>query len=101
MKIDNKIIKHYLKNVMFITGTAFAGKSTMVAMLAEKYGLIQCGENYHSQVADEIIDPERQPHLCYESRNIRYFSESFYANIRNIRGSRFWRSRIILKNFMI
>jgi hypothetical protein len=40
MKIDNNIIKHYLKNVMFITGTAYAGKSTMVAMLADKYGLI-------------------------------------------------------------
>ncbi|SHO51619.1 hypothetical protein [Anaerocolumna xylanovorans] len=65
MKIDNSIIKHYLKNVMFITGTAYAGKSTMVALLAKKYGLVQCGENYHSRVADEIIVPERQPNLCY------------------------------------
>lgn len=65
MKINNIIIKHYLKNVMFITGTAYAGKSTMVAMLAEKYGLVKCGENYHSKVADKIIVPERQPHLCY------------------------------------
>jgi hypothetical protein len=65
MKIDNNIIKHYLKNVMFITGTAYAGKSTMVAMLADKYGLIPCGENYHSSVADEIIVPDRQPNLCY------------------------------------
>lgn len=65
MKIDNSILKHYLRNVMFITGTAYAGKSTMVAMLAEKYGLVHCGENYHSIVADEIIVPERQPSLCY------------------------------------
>lgn len=65
MKIDNSIIKHYLQNVMFITGTAYAGKSTMVAMLAEKYGLIQCGENYHSRVADQVAVPERQPNLCY------------------------------------
>lgn len=65
MKIDNSILKYYLKNVMFITGTAYAGKSTMVAMLAEKYGLVQCGENYHSRVADEIRVPERQPNLCY------------------------------------
>ncbi len=65
MKIDNSIIKHYLKNVMFINGTAYAGKSTMVAMLADEYGLIQCGENYHSTVAGEIIVPERQPNLCY------------------------------------
>ena len=65
MKIDNNIIKHYLKNVMFITGTAYAGKSTMVAMLADTYGLVQCGENYHSRIADEVIIPERQPNLCY------------------------------------
>lgn len=65
MNIDSNIIKHYLKNVMFINGTAYAGKSTMVAMLADKYGLIQCGENYHSDVAGEIIVPERQPNMCY------------------------------------
>ncbi|HEX3075297.1 MAG TPA: hypothetical protein VHQ24_00360 [Lachnospiraceae bacterium] len=65
MKIDNCILKHYLRNVMFITGTAYAGKSTMVAMLAEKYGLVHCGENYHSRVADVIKVPERQPNLCY------------------------------------
>ena len=38
MFIENNILKHYLKNVYFITGTAYAGKSTMVKMLAEKYG---------------------------------------------------------------
>lgn len=65
MKIENNIIKYYLRNVMFINGTAYAGKSTMVSMLAEKYGLIQCGENYHFNVADEIINPERQPNMCY------------------------------------
>lgn len=65
MKIDNNILKYYLRNVMFITGTAYASKSTMVAMLAEKYNMVQCGENYHAKVADEIRVPERQPNLCY------------------------------------
>jgi hypothetical protein len=65
MKIDNNIIKYFLRNVMFINGTAYAGKSTMVAMLADKYGLIQCGENYHDKIAGEVIVPERQPNLCY------------------------------------
>ena len=40
VKIDNGILKYYLKNVYFITGTAYAGKSTAVKMLAEKYGLV-------------------------------------------------------------
>lgn len=34
-------------NVYFINGTAYAGKSTMVKMLAEKYNGIACEENYH------------------------------------------------------
>lgn len=34
------------KNVYFINGTAYAGKSTMVKKLAEKYNGIACEENY-------------------------------------------------------
>jgi hypothetical protein len=34
-------------NAYFITGTAYAGKSTMVRLLAEKHGGVLCGENYH------------------------------------------------------
>ena len=65
MKINDKIIKHCLKNVMFINGTAYAGKSTMAAMLAEKYGLIHCGENYHGVITNEIATPAEYPNLCY------------------------------------
>ncbi len=65
MKIENNILKYYLRNVYFITGTAYAGKSTMVKMLADKYGLICCGENYHSAVSDIIAEPDVQPDLCY------------------------------------
>lgn len=65
MKIENNIIKHYLKNVYFITGTAYAGKSTMVQMLADRYGLVACGENYHGRVSDQVAVPEKQPNLCY------------------------------------
>ena len=32
MEINNALIKHYLKKVMFINGSAYAGKSTMVKM---------------------------------------------------------------------
>lgn len=40
MKIENNILKYYLRNAYFITGMAYAGKSTMVKMLAEKYDMI-------------------------------------------------------------
>ena len=65
MKIENNILKHYLKNVYFITGTAYAGKSTMVKMLAERYDMIFCGENYHSVVSDIVATPDVQPDICY------------------------------------
>ncbi len=69
MKIENNILKHYLKNVYFITGTAYAGKSTMVKMLAERYDMVFCGENYHIAVSDVVATPDVQPDLCYR-RNL-------------------------------
>lgn len=65
MKIANNILKYYLRNVYFITGTAYAGKSTTVKMLAEKYGMICCGENFHSAVSDVVASPEGQPNIHY------------------------------------
>ena len=40
MHIENNILRHYLKDVYFITGTAYAGKSTAAKLLAERYGMI-------------------------------------------------------------
>ena len=65
MKIENNILNHYLKNVYFITGTAYAGKSTTVKMLAERYDMICCGENYHMAVSEIVATPETHPDLCY------------------------------------
>lgn len=65
MKIENNILKHYLKNVYFITGTAYAGKSTTVRMLADRYDMVFCGENYHSKVSDIVATPDVQPDICY------------------------------------
>lgn len=65
MNISNNILKHYLKNVYFITGTAYAGKSTTVKMLSEKYDMVFCGENYHSAVSNVVANPENQPEISY------------------------------------
>lgn len=65
MKIENNILKHYLKNVYFITGTAYAGKSTTVKMLADRYDMVFCGENYFSAISDIVATPDVQPGLCY------------------------------------
>ncbi len=65
--IESNIIRHYLKDVYFINGTAYAGKSTMVHMLAERFDMIECGENYHMQVSRRVAVPEIQPASSYFS----------------------------------
>lgn len=65
MKIENNIIRHYLKDAYFITGTAYAGKSTAVKLLADRYGLILRGENYHMAVSEDVATPEHQPDICF------------------------------------
>lgn len=65
MEIADNILKSYLQNVYFITGTAYAGKSTMVKLLAARFHLIACGENYHSAASDKIATPLFQPNICY------------------------------------
>ena len=62
--IDSNILKSLFSNVYFINGTAYAGKSTMVKLLAEKYDGICCGENYHMEL-QKCADPPHQPNLCY------------------------------------
>lgn len=62
--LKNNLIKNLLKNVYFIHGTAYAGKSTMVRMLAEKHNGIECGENYHDKLM-RLVDAENQPNLKY------------------------------------
>lgn len=52
------------ENMFFINGTAYAGKSTMVKMLAEKYDGIACEENYHNALLSEL-DSDQFPCLTY------------------------------------
>ena len=51
-------------NAYFITGTAYAGKSTMIKLLAEKYNGILCEENYHDQLLPGL-DSTEFPFLTY------------------------------------
>jgi cytidylate kinase len=67
--ISDNIIKYYLRNVYFINGHAYAGKSTMVKMLADRYDMVFCCENYQSGMSDSFPKSElsrwKQPALCY------------------------------------
>ena len=65
IEISGNLIRHYLENVYFINGHSYAGKSTMVKMLAERYDMIHCGENYHDVFPREKLSRWKQPGLCY------------------------------------
>ncbi len=54
-----------MNDIYYIIGTAYAGKSTMVKLLAERYDGIACEENYHDRLVDEKLDKNEFPALCY------------------------------------
>ena len=65
IQLSGNLIRHYLQNVYFINGHSCAGKSTMVKLLAQRYGMICCGENYHDVFPREKLSRWAQPGLCY------------------------------------
>ena len=52
------------ENTYFINGTAYAGKSTMVRLLAERHGGIACEENYHNALLPGL-DKREFPFVTY------------------------------------
>lgn len=65
-KNNIEYLKNQFKNVYFIIGTAYAGKSTMIKMLSEYYDGIMCEENYTMKVFKEYgVNPIDHPNLCY------------------------------------
>ena len=52
------------ENVYFFNGSAYAGKSTMVKRLAEKYDGTACEENYHESLMGGL-DWNEFPNLGY------------------------------------
>lgn len=64
MQIASNLLKSLFQNVYFINGTAYAGKSTAVKNLAEHFGGIACGENYHDALS-HLTDLKYQPNLHY------------------------------------
>lgn len=49
MNIANNILKHSLKNVYFLVGTACGGKTTMAKELSAKYGFIHFNDNWNDE----------------------------------------------------
>lgn len=66
MKISDNIIKEKLKNVYFLCGGAYGGKTTMAKLLEEKYGIHRYRQGDHYDEYIKTAKPEYQPALCLE-----------------------------------
>lgn len=64
LNLHTSVLRKLFEHVYFINGTAYAGKSTMIHMLSQKYNGICCAENYIEKYFD-LIEPEQFPNLCY------------------------------------
>ena len=95
MNIANNILKHSLKNVYFLVGTACGGKTTMAREISKKYGFIHFNDNWHEEnfnVWKSIINEKYQPNST-KRKEIdweEYFSrsvEEFLADKNDNHGS--------------
>lgn len=73
MNFQENVLKEYLKNVYFITGTPCGGKTTISRALAKKYGfeLFDIDERFEEH--QKISDPAHQPAMNKQFRNADEF----------------------------
>lgn len=69
MEIKNNIIKHNLKNVIFVCGTACGGKTTMAKLIAEKHNLYLYDMDKMYEHHRKIADEANQPQMCYHMKD--------------------------------
>ena len=65
MNIQDNIIKYNLKNVLFISGTACGGKTTMAKLIAEKHNLYLYDMDKMYENHRKIAVESYQPDMCY------------------------------------
>ena len=75
MKIANNIIKEHLKNVYFLCGGAYGGKTTMAKLLEEKYGFIRYRQGDHwDEYAAKLI-PKNIPIFVQSNSDKKWFKD--------------------------
>ena len=91
MKIADNIIKEHLKNVYFLCGGAYGGKTTMAKLLEERYGLIRYRQGDHEDEYAMIADIREQPVMAadrsdnwhgYFSQPPREYADRMMAGLR-------------------
>lgn len=66
MKISDNIMKAQLKNVYFLSGGAYGGKTTMAKLIEEKYGICRYRQGDHFNEYAMIANSEFQPALSLD-----------------------------------
>lgn len=66
MNISDNVLKEQLKNVYFLSGGAYGGKTTMAKLLEEKYGFVRYRQGDHSEEYAQMARPEFQPAISLD-----------------------------------
>ncbi len=81
MKIENNIIKAHLKNVLFLSGGAYGGKTTMAKLIEAKHGITRYREGDHIDDHISYANAACQPAMCRFDRST--FSDDDWNNFYN------------------
>lgn len=73
MIFQDNVLKEYLKNVYFITGTPCGGKTTISRMLAKKYGFVVYDVDEQFSIHQKIADSKFQPSMTKSFKNADEF----------------------------
>ncbi|MBQ1445780.1 MAG: hypothetical protein IIZ14_00865, partial [Solobacterium sp.] len=73
MNIQDNVLKAYLKNVYFITGTHLGGKTTVSRILAERHHIPVYDMDDRFPFHQQISDPEHQPAMNQQFRDADEF----------------------------
>ncbi len=73
MVFQDNVLKEYLKNVYFITGTPCGGKTTVSRALAKKHGFVVYDIDERFSAHQKIADAEFQPSMTKEFKNADEF----------------------------
>lgn len=83
MKIENNILKDYLKNVYFITGTPCGGKTTVSRLLGKKYGIKVYDIDEEFENHQRIADEKHQPNMTKDFKDADEFFGRSVEEYRN------------------
>lgn len=89
MIFQDNVIKEYLKNVYFITGTPCGGKTTVSRALAEKYGfeLFDVDERFdeHKKMSNPLFQPAMNTYFNSADEFFFFFFFFLEEQLKNIR----------------